>query len=1372
MFNFIQFKNMVKFTRVTIGLLLVMFSFFTAVHAQCPDASFSITQPVCPQQDITFTNSSTSAVSYQWDFCAGDFNSGLFTKFDTATPVNIASYAVAVIDGPDHYGFLCGRNNDNLVRLDFGNSFSNAPFINDLGNPQGVFSSPVGLAFHQEGGIWYAIEISLYNSTATLYTFGSGLANAPTAATAITVPGLSQPRSLDLTVEGGNVFAAFMNNANDQLVIADFGPSITNATPTVNSYTVTGIASGWGVAFAHSCNLSCVFVTSYALSAMMRVDFTNTLQNAPTAVTTLPTSLFLPSGLSVVSENGRWTAIVSSYVGGVISIVDIGTDLLNNTPTLLSSYTVPGASSLNGLTTIKENSDWLIAVADESVSKFVGVVPQNNCSANQQVSTDQVPLNVQYNLDGTYHIALEAYDANGNVDLFGDSIVIAPAPVVVFTFENLCEGDFVQFYDSSTLSSGTITNRHWDFGDSDTSDVVNPTHQYAATGTYPVTLTLTANSGCTSALTQSVTISARPFANFTLPVGCSDSLLNFTDASSISSGSITNWLWTFGNGDSLSTQNPTYAFPDGGGFDITLLVTSDSGCTDDTTYNLGINPSPDAAFIVDNTCVGQSVTFTDQTVSQSPVTSYSWDFGDSNTSNLASPSHTYATGVPFTYNVVFVVQAQNSCSDYVTIPVRISNPPTANFIYSPGSACENNMVTFTDLSTGNGDTISGWSWDFGDGFSDSIESPMHEFTTADTFHVSLIAYSPSNCPSPPSTQDIIVNQGAIVNIGYSEVCLGFPIPFTDLSSPPPGDTVVSRLWLFDGVDTSTQANPLYLFATPGLHQVILTVTTNLGCTSADTITLTVHDNPTAAFSYINACTDFPTIFTDNSTVDSLAYIAMYEWNFGDPGDTNNTSALANPTHTYDSAVVGMHNVTLIVTDNFGCRDSILQTLDVNFSVIPNFAYSPTCLGGIMSFTNFSRNANLDSTWTWNFGDQQTQAIENPAHYYVYAGTYTVTLTALSVDGCLSSASKDVTVSAIPVADFSTPPACIHTPYQFTDNSTVSNGVIDTWTWTFDTLGTDTNQNPVFTFDTIGVYSVNLVVETSIGCIDSVRKNVTVHALPVPNFSFSPQYGNPPLDVAFTNLTNLTSTYTWDFGDGAQISTVPSPHHIYQDTGRYSIELIATTAFGCVDSITKSIYVIRPLLDAAVTNVSATLINGQLSIQANIANLGTVDIDSVIMQAQLEDGTVIQESYQQLLPNGSNGIQSYSFVARFNIAPSSNVSFYCVSVIKPNGQNDDVESNNQKCSSLTNEISIMEPYPNPFSDELQVNVILPYDDYLTVEIYSYLGQKIKTLYDGMGKTGLNAINVDFSSLSGGVYIIRYIFRDQEIKRKVIKQSKKK
>lgn len=1371
MFNPIPIPDMVKFTRLISVFLL--FTFSEIASAQCPTADFSIVQPVCPQQLLNISNTSTGAVSAFWDFCAGDFYTGQYYDFDTLVPVTTASFAVPVIDGANHYGFICGRDGATITRLDFGSSFQNSPGINNLGNPLSALTSPNGMAFLQEGGTWYAIVVNIFENSAVLFTFGNGVGSAPTASSAITIPGLDWPRSLALTVEGGRVFAAIMNNHGDQLTIADFGPSITNASPTIGAYSVTGANAAMGVSFARSCNLSCVFVSSFNSGSLIRVEFGNTLQSAPTLITPLTYSLTTPSGVSIIREDGKWMAVVSGYNLGTITVLSLDTSLTTNTPTLVSSYHPNGSANLNGLTAIRENSDWFIAVADEATTKFFGAVPLNNCSANLQVSTDVAPANIQYNLDGTYHISLEVQDAQGNISMSSDSVSIAPAPVVSFTFENLCEGDVVQFYDSSTLSQGTITNRLWDFGDGDTSNLVNPTHQYTSNNTYNVTLTLTANSGCSTSLTQALTVSARPVANFTLPNGCSDALLAFTDQSTISSGTISNWLWTFGNGDSATTANPYYGFPDGGNFDVTLQVTSAAGCSDDSTFTLNISPSPDAAFVTSNTCVGQSVTFTDSTVSQVAVSSYSWDFGDATgTSNVASPTYTYASGVPATYTVTMIVTATNACSDTVTVPVHISNVPTASFTF-PSNICQGNGVIFTDASAGNADTISGWLWDFGDSFTDTVMNPVHIFAASDTFHVTLIAYSPSSCPSAPYSQDIIVIQSPVANFSFNDVCLGDSIHFNDQSVAPNGSTIIDRFWSFDDGDTSHLTNPVHLFTTSGTHQVILTVTTNFGCTSSDTVDVAVHAHPVAAFAYQNACSDYPTIFTNNSTT-SEGYIALYEWNFGDPGDSLNTSSIDNPTHTYDSASTGFHNVTLIVTNNFGCRDSILQTIDVNFSVIPNFSYSPTCLGDIMSFTNLSENANLAMDWTWNFGDQQTIGIENPAHYYVYAGTYTVTLTVMSTDSCVSSASKDVVVSGIPVADFTTPPACIHTPYQLTDNSTVSNGTITGWSWTIDTMAEDTLKNPSITFDTTGTFSVNLVVSSDIGCVDSVRKNVTVHPLPIPNFSYSPQYGNPPLDVTFTNLTDLLAqrTYVWDFGDNTSGSTLIAPHHLYQDTGRFVISLVATSDFGCVDSISKGIYVIRPVLDAAVTNVSATLINNQLSIQANIANLGTVDIDSVIMQAQLQDGTVIEEVYHHLLPNGSNGIQSYDFVARFNIPPSSSVDFYCVSVIRPNGKDDDVQSNNQKCSSLTNEFSIMEPFPNPFNDVLQMNAVLPYEDFLTVELYNNLGQKISTIFDGQGRAGLNLISTDFSSLSDGIYTLRFSFRDQDILRKVIKERLKK
>src|SRR6185369_9224603 len=103
-----------------------------------------------------------------------------------------------------------------------------------------------------------------------------------------------------------------------------------------------------------------------------------------------------------------------------------------------------------------------------------------------------------------------------------------------------------------------------------------------------------------------------------------------------------------------------------------------------------------------------------------------------------------------------------------------------------------------------------------------------------------------------------------------------------------------------------------------------------------------------------------------------------------------------------------------------------------------------------------------------------------------------------------------------------------------------------------------------------------------------------------------QYGNPPLFVSFSNLTNNvnTNTYSWSFGDGAtSLSTKPT--HQYVDTNLFPIKLVATNSQGCKDSAEKNIYVIRPILDLAITGLSSSYIaDNHLHIKLNLANLGT------------------------------------------------------------------------------------------------------------------------------------------------------------------------
>jgi PKD repeat protein len=275
----------------------------------------------------------------------------------------------------------------------------------------------------------------------------------------------------------------------------------------------------------------------------------------------------------------------------------------------------------------------------------------------------------------------------------------------------------------------------------------------------------------------------------------------------------------------------------------------------------------------------------------------------------------------------------------------------------------------------------------------------------------------------------------------------------------------------------------------------------------------------------------------------------------------------------------------------------------------------------------------DTAWFWAFDDGLFNQLESPAHYYGVATTYYPTLTVYAQSGCVTTVTKPVTVSPIPVAAFVHSPACIGDPYQFIDSSHVGAGSIVAWYWNFGGMDSSSLQNPFFTFPDTGNYMVSLTVTSDIGCSNTLTRSVRVYPQPVANFTFNPAFGYPPLNVTFTNLTIGGSTYEWNFGDGSSINVQTNPQHVYTDTNLYAIQLIATSPFGCKDTIVKNIYVIRPFLDLAITGASSEVQDNHLQITVDLSNLGTRPINDFKIESQLEGGTTVQESYVQLLPTG-------------------------------------------------------------------------------------------------------------------------------------------
>src|SRR5207244_319588 len=140
----------------------------------------------------------------------------------------------------------------------------------------------------------------------------------------------------------------------------------------------------------------------------------------------------------------------------------------------------------------------------------------------------------------------------------------------------------INFLDQSTVAPPAIISQwHWDFGDGFTSTSQNPTHSFTNPGTYNVTLWVQTSGGCQSLqFFQTLQIGATPVADFSFTGACLPSgLTQFNDLSSVTIGTIAQWAWSFGDGGTSVAQSPSHNYATTGPFNVTLLVTTNLGCS-------------------------------------------------------------------------------------------------------------------------------------------------------------------------------------------------------------------------------------------------------------------------------------------------------------------------------------------------------------------------------------------------------------------------------------------------------------------------------------------------------------------------------------------------------------------------------------------------------------------------------------------------------------------------------------------------------------------------------------------------------------------------------------------------------------------------
>jgi PKD repeat protein len=582
---------------------------------------------------------------------------------------------------------------------------------------------------------------------------------------------------------------------------------------------------------------------------------------------------------------------------------------------------------------------------------------------------------------------------------------------------------------------------------------------------------------------------------------------------------------------------------------------------------------------------------------------------------------------------------------------------------------------------------------------------------------------------------------------------------------PVGSTIDSIIWDFgDNTALAYGDTVIHGYILPGIYDVTETVINNFGCAGTITQQVTVYALPVASFApTIPACTGNAVNFIDQSTVQNDT-ITDYLWDFGDQSAFD---TLQNPVHIYNNA--STYQVSLIVTSLHGCQATITLPVTVYSSPLFNFTDSLFCFGDTTHFTYVSLNSVPVSGWLWDFGDFITSILPNPTHHYNTAGSYNTCLTVTALNGCSNTVCKTVTINPKPDAGIlSDSVTCIGTATTFTDNSTISSGVINQWSWNFgDGTPLVMTQNTNHLYGNDSTYIVTHKVISDQGCMDIISATIEIVPPPVASFIPDPAFGSPPLPVQFLNTSSGAITYQWTFGDGGTDFGI-SPTHTYTDTGYYSVTLIAVNSYSCSDTAYSHISVLIPYLDLGIQEVRATKLNDLLSLSADLANLGNTSISNFQISAKTETGSPINEQWSSNLFLKPGQLYTYNFVARYEIDPLNVPSFYCIEISDINGTDDNVESNNKKCAAINDEFEMFDIFPNPASGNITVGINIPLDGTIDVSFYNSIGQLMKLDAEIPISKGYNELKYSIRNFAKGFYACSVQFRDNILVKRIIKK----
>ncbi|HWB61940.1 MAG TPA: PKD domain-containing protein [Chitinophagales bacterium] len=501
-------------------------------------------------------------------------------------------------------------------------------------------------------------------------------------------------------------------------------------------------------------------------------------------------------------------------------------------------------------------------------------------SLDNGVTSNQANPTHTYNQE-VYNVTLLVTDSNGCSSSFSEKISATDViPDFKASKTTICTGEKVQFTNISNFPGDSWT---WNFGDGTVSHSISPIKTYSTPGNYTIKFVEYFGS-CADSITKTLYIKVKQgfsvsSASFTATNtnACSGPLtVNFTNTTP---GGLT-YHWDFGNGDTSNLTNPNETYGLSGNYDVSITVTDANGCTVSGTVNNFVNiAKPNPLLSIDTLgCVGQIVKFRS---TSTIAISYLWDFGDGVTSTNPQATHTY--GQEGYYTVTFTASNGSGCDTTIVLHnyVHINSPHVDFSVNKTFSPCPPFVAVFSNYSSNN---IIKYSWDFGDGYTDTAKNPTHIYFYPGVYTVKMVGATQFGCADTIVYANLITVQGpsGVFHITPTNGC----VPM-EVSVSANVTTNTKSMWcdMADGTVLQDSAVFVHTYTALGVFHPQFVLTDYVGCTVSFPLdSITTHVPPVLASKDTSVC-------AGSSLNISLDTAQTYQWSPPDYLSCTNCSAV-------------------------------------------------------------------------------------------------------------------------------------------------------------------------------------------------------------------------------------------------------------------------------------------------------------------------------------------------------------------------------------------------------------------------------------------------------------------------------------------------